>query len=185
MLRPNKETGVISEEQAQYLLAGWSINDPEVSLALLNLAKSPNGASIAHLLPQIISDKKLCRDQLLDWLRSENNNFASLALVGLVRLGCGESDSEVVEAVVEKFLSGNPSIKWLWGISNVITYFPHHPKVREFALIQLRNCGGELDVVAQAYKDDREMRLGVLLQINVIPEQLRVRIVDRLVPTST
>jgi hypothetical protein len=180
LLKPDKKAGVITEYQARWLLEGWQMDDPEVAEVLSKLVQSSTAPSVAHLLPEIVANKEACRHRLLDWLRTEGDDIAQRALIGLIKLGCDERDTEVVEAAVQKFAGQVPSgVRW-WGVSDVIAHFPHHPRVRELALHQVKNRKGDIGVAAFAYKDDPEMRREVLKRISPLPVCLRLHIVDRL-----
>ena len=180
LLKTSEKTGVITEYQARWLVEGWPMDDPEVAKALSDLAESSTGTSIAHILPKIIVDKEACRRRLLHWLRTKGDHVAALALRGLINLGCDERDTEVADAAVEKFAGQVPcGVRWL-GVSTVIANFPHHTRVRELALHQVKNREGDIGVVALAYKDDPEMRRELLKRINPLPAYLRLRVVDRL-----
>ncbi|MDA0739631.1 MAG: hypothetical protein O2999_02380 [Nitrospirae bacterium] len=180
LLRPDSTTGVINQYQARWLMDGWGMDDFETAEALLKLSNSSRASSIANLLPRIMPDKNACRSRLLDWLQNEENQIAQLALIGLINLGCDEQDKEVADAAVEKFSGQVPcGVQWL-GIADVIRNFPHHPKTRELAIYQIKNRGGMIDTVAHIYKDDSDMRQEVLKHLSPLPENLRIRIVDRI-----
>lgn len=67
----------------------------------------------------------------------------------------------------------------------MIANFPKHPRVRELALHQINNRGGDISVVAHVYKDDKEIRRQLIKQINPLPAHLRLQIVDRLSRQTT
>jgi hypothetical protein len=180
LLRPNEKTGVIDQYQAHVLLQGWTTDDPDVAKALLDLANSPSGPSIADLLPKIFKDKKACRERLLDWLRTGHDYLAHKALTGLLSLGCDERDADVVNLAVEKFSGEVPTGVSGWGVSTVIENFAHDPRVREMALHQLQHRGGAVSAVARAYADDLEMRCKVARRTAPLQSNARAQIVDRL-----
>ena len=92
-----------------------------------------------------------------------------------------ELDDEVAEAVVNKYTGEALSRTVFRGISNLIEYFPSHPKAHEIALYQLRNRAGDLGTVAKVYSADDKMRCELLKVCNPLPAHLRLSVVDRLV----
>ena len=181
LLEAKEETGVITWDQARWLLQGWGMRDEEAAAALTRLAGSNfAGGYFAHHLPDILLDKQACRQRLLDILREESGFRAEPALIELGKLGVNGSDEEFVEAAVDRCIgevsSGADSLE----IGNIIAHFPNHPKVREVALYQLQNRGYELRSVAKVYGADREIRRGLLEISSPIPANLRLSVVDRL-----
>ncbi len=180
LLKPDEDTGVISKDQARWLLLGWGMEDKEVATALLNLADSDVAIKAAHLLPEILLDKVLCRRRLLEILNNESGSTARGALIGLVNLGVKEHDEEVVPAAIEKYSGEVPSGVPYWGVSDLIKHFPNHPKVRDLSFHQLRNRAGDLNTVANAYLNCDEIRCELLKLSSPLPVQLRLTVVDRL-----
>ena len=88
------------------------------------------------MLPDILGDKQRCRQRLLEILNEVSGFRVRDALMGLVKLGVSDSDEEVVEAAVEKYISEASSSAAFMVTGDIITHFPNHPKVREFALYQ-------------------------------------------------
>ena len=99
----------------------------------------------------------------------------------MVKLGANEADEEVIEAATSRYVGKAPSGAAFWGISDLIAHFPNHPKVREVALYQLHNRGGDLNTVAKVYSSDDEIRCELLNLGSSLPVHLRLIIVDRLV----
>ena len=128
MLKLDDDTGIITVDQALWLLQGWGMEDKEVAAALLNLADSEVAKKTAHLLPDILLDKGLCRQRLLEILKKESGSTARGALTGLVKLGVKELDEEVVSAAIEKYSGKVPSGAPYWGVSDLIEHFPNHPR---------------------------------------------------------
>jgi hypothetical protein len=180
LLMPDEKTGVINEERARCLYKGWKMDDPEAAKALEKLALSPHASSIADLLPYIIDDRDTCRTRLLNWLRTEKDDIAGNALLGLARLGCDESDGEVVDAAVKRFENHVLSLLGPYGVSTLIAYFPNHPQVRELALYQINNREGDIDTVARTYRDDPEIRKKIRYRLATLPASMRTLIVDHL-----
>ena len=180
LLTANDETGVITEYQAVSLLQGWGMQDKEAAAALRKLADSAVAKHVAHLLPSILHDKKLCRQRLIEILHKESEFIARRALIGLAKLGVNECDGEVVEAVVGKYTDEVPSGAAFLGLSNLIEHFPNHTKVREVALYQLQHRGGDLNTVARVYGSNDGIRCELVKLCYPLPAHLRLIVVDRL-----
>ena len=180
LLKPDDDTGVVSEDQARWLLQGWGMEDKEVAGALLNLADSEYVKEAVHLLPDIIHDRGLCRQLLLKILKNESGLTVRSALIGLVKLGVDEQDEEVMSAAIERYSGKVPSGVPYWGVSDLIKHFPNHPDVRDLSLHQLRNRAGELNIVAKVYYNCSEIRCELLKLSSPLPVQLRLIVVERL-----
>ena len=181
LLKAKDETGVITEYQAGYLLQGWGMQDEEAAAALIKFANSAVAKHAADILPDILQDKELCRRRLLEMLREESEFIDRHALIGMTKLGADELDDEVAEVVVNKYTGEALSRTVFRGVSNLIEYFPSHPKVREIALYQLQNREGDLGTVAKVYSSDDKIRCELLKVCNPLPAHLRLGVVDRLV----
>ena len=180
LLKANDETGVITEDQAQWLLQGWGMQDEEAAAALTRFANSDIVKRVPDLLPDILPDKELCRRHLLEIVREESEFIDRRALIGMTKLGTNELDEELVEAVVSKYTGEVLFNTVFWGISNLIEHFPNHPKGRELALYQLRNRAGDLNTVARVYSSNDEIRREILKLCSPLPPHLRLIVVDRL-----
>ena len=180
LLEANEEAGVITRDQAQWLLQGWGMQDEEAAAALMRLAESDVAKSAAFLLPDILPDKQMCRQRLLQILQEEPEYIARDALIGLVKLGADDSDEEIVEAAISKCIGEVPSGAAFLSISNIIAHFPNHPKTREIASHQLKNRGGDLNTVARLYGSDEEIHRQLLETSRPLPAYLRLIVVDRL-----
>ena len=181
LLENDEKTGVISSDQARWLLQGWGMQDEQAATALMKLADSNAASSIAHLLPEILPDKQKCRQRLLEILDEIQKYMARDVVIGFSKLGVDDSDEEVVDAMVGKHSGEVPSGAAFQGISDVIVNFPSHPKVRELALYQLRNREGDLNSVAKVYNSDKEFHREFLKISNPLPANLRSIVVDKLV----
>lgn len=181
LLKADDKTGVIKPYQAHLLLKEWGMQDEEAAAALVGLANSDVAKHVAGILPDILSNKEQCRRCLLEMLRGEQEYIVRGALIGMIKLGANEADEEVVEAATSKYVGEVPSGAAFWGISDLIAHFPNHPKVREVALYQLHNRGGDLNTVAKVYGLDNEIRCNLLKLGGPLPAYLRLIIVDRLV----
>ena len=181
LLEANNETGVITEYQTRWLLEGWGMQDDEAATALRRFAESSIAKRAADLLPEILTDKDLCRQQLLEIFRKEHEFFARGALVGLIKLRTNECDEEVIEAAMSKYTGEVPSGVAFSGISDLIEHFPNHPKVRDLALYQLHNREGDLNTVAKVYSSNDEIRCELLKLGSPLSAHLRSIVVDRLV----
>ena len=181
LLEADEKTGVITWDQARWLLQGWGMQDEEAAAALTKLAESDfAGGYFAHFLPDILLDKQACRQRLLDILREESGFRAEPALIELGKLGVDDSDEEIIEAAVDRCIGGVPSGADSLEIGGIIAHFPNHPKMREVALYQLRNRGYELRSVAKVYGADQEIRTELLNISSPLPANLRLSVVDRL-----
>ena len=157
------------------------MQDEEVAAVLARLANSDVAKNVAHLLPDILSDKEQCWRRLLEMLLGEQEYIARNALIGMVKLGANEADEEVIEAATNRYVGKVPSGAAFWGISDLIEHFSNHPKVREVALYQLHNREGDLNTVAKVYSSDDEIRCELLNLGSPLPAHLRLIVVDRLV----
>ncbi len=180
LLKANDKTGVITEYQARWLLQGWGMQDEEAATALMRFANSDVAKRAPDLLPDLLPDKELCRRRLLEMLREESESIDQRVLVGMAKLGANALDEEVVEVVVSKCTDEVLSDTLFWGISNLIEYFPNHPKGHEIALYQLHNRGGDLRAVAKVYNSNEEIRYKILELCSSFPTHLRLIVVDRL-----
>ena len=180
LLEADNETGVITEYQAPWLLRGWGMDDEEAAAALTKLAESPQCQQTADLLPDILPDKKLCRQRLLEILRNEREYFGRRALLGLVKLGSDEFDEEVVEAAVNIYKDRVPSGVAYGGIRHLIEHFSDHAEVRKVALHQIHKREGDINTVARIYGSDKEIRCEIVDSCSPLPAFLRAAVVDRL-----
>jgi len=180
LCKPSEKTGLIGEMQARWLVRGWGMNDPEAAKALSDLAATDAAKSVAHLLPAIMSDKKACRQRLLGYLREESEYNARLAIIGLIELGATGKDQDVAEAALGRYAGKLPCGISYIGVWDLISHFSHYPPVKELAIHQVKNRGGDIGVVARAYAQDADMRQLILSQINPLPDNLRLRLVDRM-----
>lgn len=179
LLENVEETGVVSSDQARWLLQGWGMQDEQAASALIKLAESDAASSIVHLLPGIIPDKQTCRQRLLEILDEIPKERNTDVVIELIKLGWDDSDEEVVDAIVDKYSGKVPSA--FQGISEVIAHFPNHLKVRELALYQLHNREANLGSVAKAYSSDEDIRRELLKISSPLPAYLRSIVVDKLV----
>lgn len=181
LLEADDITGIITEHQAAWLLQGWGMGDEDAAVALTRLAESSTAKYVAHLLPDILPDKGLCRQRLLDILREGTEFISRRALVGMIKLGVNELNEEVVEAAVNRYRSEVLSGA---ALLDLVPYFPNHPKLREIALHQLHNREGDLGTVARVYSSDAEIHGEVINLCSPLPAHLRSVIVDRLARLS-
>lgn len=156
------------------------MTDPLAAKALEALLESEQVNQVLHLLPAIMQDKEACRKRLMGYLRHESEYFVHLALMGLVDLGASPQDSEIIDAALTKFAGRVPCGVSLVGISDLIYWAKDDPSVRQLAVHQIKNRGGAIGAVAKAYGQDGEIRRLVLAQLNPLPSNLRLLLVDRL-----
>lgn len=156
------------------------MDDPVASQALLSLVESEQVVRALHLLPEIISDKGLCRNRLLNYLSHESEYVVHLALAGLIKLGTNPQDSEVVTTALATYAGRVPCGISHIGVNDLIHWAPAVQSVRELAIHQIKNRGGAIATVARAYANDGELRKLILEQLNPLPSNLRLMLVNRL-----
>jgi hypothetical protein len=127
-----------------------------------------------------MSDKTECRKRLIGYLRQESEYNARLAIIGLIELGATGKDQDVAEAALGRYAGKVPCGINNIGVWDLISHFSHYPPVKELAIHQVKNRGGDIGVVARAYGQDADMRRLILSQINPLPDNLRLRLVDRM-----
>ncbi|MYB59921.1 MAG: NACHT domain-containing protein [Gemmatimonadetes bacterium] len=184
LLRPNLETGVISENQAKWLLQGWGMKDKDAAAALRNFADSDSAKKAAHLLPDILQDNKLCRQRLFEILQNEPEYVARYAINGMAKLGPENLENGILELAATKFANEVPSGGSYRGVSDLIRHFPNHPEVRKLALHQLENRGGDVSTVAMTYSSSDMFRCKLYKLCITLPAYLRLLVVDRLTRLS-
>lgn len=166
------------------LLDRWGMTDPEVATALKEVADDPDRRPfIAHLLPQIISDRDACRQALLDVLSKTERTRADFALRGLAKLGCDHRDTEIVAAALGH-ISADRRLRDESVVSELISGFGGDPRVREIARDELSRRYGVVATVARFYSDDAELRREVIGACSALPTDLRLELVERLAASA-
>lgn len=175
---------VVSEKKRNFgrywallsLLTGWGRDHPEVRSALDALAMAPDEdlEDLAAFLPEIMRDKVTARTRLIRMSVRPQLRRDMLAS-GFVACGCDAYDDEAVAAIFAfpNLLRGafNPSYQLFHN-------FGTHPRVREFARACLRDAGGALPTIAEAYPNDPEFASSLLNAGVPLPVELRTQIVD-------
>lgn len=179
LLTLSNKPGMWGTAPIRTLVAGWGVEDEEVRDILTSLCSNSDVAPyVADLLPSVLSDNDECRRILLAHLREQPEYAAHIAFVGLLSMGCKEDDTEVVEAALHHWGNVVPSGMALAGVRSLIRGFAKHPRVRELALHQIRNKGGDIASVSAAYRSDADMRAHLLATLTPLPSVLRLGIVE-------
>jgi hypothetical protein len=132
-------------------------DDPEAKEAMLPFIAGAKAASVAHYLPQLISDPDDCYRRLLDLLKDTNGWDVAHVLEGLDKLG--RLDSPEVIAVVEKRLQEDEEGRfWFHAKGQLWKTLSQLPLVRQGALKELELQHSFLSAVASAYAGDKEIR---------------------------
>ena len=148
---------------ASALVDLWGPDDKEVRSALLKWSELPvkRRQNVAHILPLVMTDKKRCRELLLEVVTAGEQTRADFALQGLRLLGVDASDHEATNCVLgrgydeERFVLENE-------VREVILTFKTDERVIALARRQMRRESGMVSTVAQVYADSAEMRRLVL-----------------------
>ena len=172
-----------SNRSAEILLEGWGMADAKVagSLTALALGAEDKAGAIAHLIPQIIADKKLCRERLLEILRSDLCEHPVLVLRGLDNNALVENDKEVIDILFEKdlrYLVEDEKLKMAhpW----IIFKYSFDPRTRDLALKLLEQPDGPFWAIAKSYENDPEIRSRILEIAAPLRADLRQVIAKRL-----
>ncbi len=132
-------------------------DDPEAKEAMLPFITGAKAASVAHYLPQLISDPDDCYRRLLGILKDTNGWDVAHVLEGLDKLG--RLDSPEVIAVVEKRLKEDEEGQfWFHAKGHLWKELPQLPKVRQGALREFEREHSFLSAVASVYAGDKEIR---------------------------
>lgn len=163
---------------ASALLQGWGMADPDVSKALLEAVNcnAKKASDFGHLIPQIITDKVLARQRLLEILKDPDCQRYDFVIDGLVALKETNGDTEVVDValdILEKKEDGN----FTDGLeADLIRNYSFDPRVKELAKKTLNKRDGQFASVVYGFSNDPELRSSILRIINPLPTQLRQNI---------
>jgi hypothetical protein len=159
------------------LLEGWGIVDTEVRDHLLPIARDINsGARIAHLLPQIVEDRKECLELLLSMLASENCSRPDFVILGLKKLKEPDQNSKACTLALTKYTKAD-GVRRHELSRSIIGTFSDDPRVRPLAIEELERLGGNATTVAAAFGSDPEIRTLILARLSPLSSRLRDRIV--------
>ncbi|AFZ27223.1 putative NTPase (NACHT family) [Cylindrospermum stagnale PCC 7417] len=164
---------------AEALIEGWGIQDTEVAQRLRQIAFSSaaEASKIGHLLPQIIEDKTVCRNRLLEVLQNPNCERPDIVMSGLAILGSTQGDTEVVDIVLNLIskLNRNNTIHEL-VIKNLFLDYSSDERVRELAKRELLE-GNDIysihETVVLAYGSSLEIRQKIIEVTSPLPVRLR------------
>ncbi|MGY4234994.1 hypothetical protein ACVIIW_003941 [Bradyrhizobium sp. USDA 4449] len=172
---------------ASALIDLWGAQDAEVREALNHAANQPveRLQDIAHALPFVMDDKKLCRKLLLDVVSADSKRFrADFALQGLRLLGLDETDQEAIDTVIkrgydkDRFVVENE-------VREVIGTFYGDPRVIALAKRELQRESGAIGTVAKVFAGDSSMRSLVLHAAAPLDLNMRSHIADALSKRAT
>jgi hypothetical protein len=156
---------------AEALLDHWGMDDPEVSIALTELAKSPRAAEIAYLLPRIIIDPEKCQQRLMSLLLDPECRRPDFVLRGLVQLKMPEHDHEIVQAALP--FAERESL-WDSGLKDILLAdFSGTTEVRQLAERQLTLREGNLASVVLSFGHDPNVRAKIITLSTPLPVKLR------------
>lgn len=159
---------------ARALLKGWSMQDLQVSAALQDAVSGPasRASSFAHLMPEIITNKKECRKKLLQLLKDPDCRRYDFVITGLIKLGSTEGDTEVVDvalSILEK-VDNN----YIDGLkAGLIKSYSFDSRVRNLAIKALDERDEVYEVVAYTFGEDPKIRKQILDIVNPLPVTLR------------
>lgn len=159
---------------AAALLEGWGTNDHDVAKAFEEILKGPASISskFAHLLPQIITDRKACRDKLLEMLSDPSCSRYDFVMSGFEKIGNMEDDGRIVDTalcVLEKI----PSLDLSTFKAGLIRLYNFDPRVKELAIRAIQGRGEPYSAVAAAFGNDDDIRRMILNIANPAPPVLR------------
>lgn len=177
------DSGRVPFWAARSMLTGWGMADKEVASSLEKIAFGPNkqASQIAHLLPDIITDKQKCRARLITLLEDKNCQRLDFISEGLVRLGSLQKNSHIVNRILGVFQRVDRDATYSYGfIDCLIACGPQDNRIRELAKAELRRRNGDHIAVAKAYGNDDEIRNLLIEMVNPLPASLRLVIAKKL-----
>ncbi|BDF93819.1 hypothetical protein [Pseudoalteromonas sp. KAN5] len=175
----------------QALIQNWGAEDKEVKELIGELFQK-NGVDLsimAHLYPDIFSNKKVCFDKLLELLSAESEGSSrkryDFIVRGILKVA-DETQIQIATAIFQKILekkSGsmfiNPDLILLFGSSKIT------PNLKKVALEQLQKRDGNIGLVASIFKNDPDVRNKVVEKLDILPATFRNEITKRLVQINT
>jgi hypothetical protein len=172
---------------AVLLLEGWGRADTEVNKKLIEIAygSADTASWLAHLLPQIIEDKKACQNRLIEILRDPKCERAGWVIEGLRTFEQADTADHVIEIVLEKLsrheLRGHNEDE---AISRLIVTYPLDERVRNLAAQELSKHDANISAIASVYGNDDEIRQLIIKHMNPLPRYLREIIARNLGETA-
>ena len=177
------DSGSVPFWAARSLLSGWGMADKEVASSLEKIAFGPNkqAGQIAHLLPDIIANKKECRTKLIALLEDEDCQRNDFIVEGLIRLGDLQENLHVVDRILSILQRVDRDAIYGHGIvESLIALCPWDERVRKLAKDELRRRNGAHIAVAKTYGNDDEIRNLLIEMVNPLPASLRMVIAKKL-----
>lgn len=177
------DSGRVPFWAARSMLTGWGMADKEVASCLKKIALGSNkqASQIAHLLPDIITDKRKCRARLITLLEDKNCQRLDFISEGLIRLGSLQKNSHIVNRILGVFQRVDRDAIYSYGfIDCLIACGPQDNRIRELAKAELRRRKGDHIAVAKAYGNDDEIRNLLIEMANPLPASLRPVIAKKL-----
>jgi hypothetical protein len=181
LLRRLREPAMDSFWVVDALVDTWGRDDTEVAGALQDFVRDPRVEDdrLGDTLLRLPLSREECGRRLVAALHGKDLGRRFSVIQGL-----GGLDNDLIsDAVVEAAIASTERPVWQEGGSDraaVILAFPSHPKVRAFAVAELRRRNAQISAVARAYANDPAMRENVRHALAQLPVTLRLRIVERL-----
>jgi hypothetical protein len=171
------------------LLKGWGRDDPEVREAFESAIQLPpaQAARFAHIFPSVIEDKAECRQRLLQLLRAPECRRPDLVLIGLMEIGGGRVDSEVIDILIDEEGQFRRDFGFLVRLQVayfLIRYGHPDPRVRRLSLHELSSEEPPYNSIIRGLPHDSELRDIILRRMTPLPERLRILIATRLAEES-
>jgi DNA replication protein DnaC len=164
---------------AEALMTGWGMQDHEVAQRLTQIAygSAAEASQIAHVLPQIIEDKTLCRNRLLEVLQNPNCQRPDIVLSGLAVLGNTQGDAEVIDIVLKLIpqLKGK-SLIYESVVNKFVLQYSSDFRVKALAkraLLEDNDIYSIYETIALAYSSDTEIRQIIIEITSPLPVRLR------------
>lgn len=142
---------------ATALLEGWGMKDDEVAFALRNaVSGSPHrAAELGHLIPKILGTSA-GNLRLLELVAHPDIYRLDLVIEGLAQDTENKNDEVLIEKVI-KAVEATESFRDQ-NIAALIRWYPEDPRIRSFALKDLRSREPAIGTLAAAYPNDPEIR---------------------------
>jgi NACHT domain len=166
---------------ARGLIEGWGIGDPEVVTVLNQYADGENRRAgwIAHLLPQVITDRARCTSRLLELLADAEVDRPDFVLEGLARLGALEKNDEFARVGLSR-IGDQRTFRETAIIGALVRWHPHYDRVRELADRELRHHDGTHAAVAEGFHFDATFRQRISEMAVPLTADLRAVVAEKL-----
>lgn len=162
---------------AMALLEGWTMDDPEVSVALLALVNGPakKASNFGYLFPKIVLNKEECKKRIKEVFSDPTCERYDFMIDGLVELGDLERDTEIVDialAILERETDNN----YTDGMkADLIRNYGFDPRVRELAMKTLMERDSySYGAIAHSFGNDPEIRPIISSIATPLPVSLRM-----------